>query len=41
MRRIVIAKILSLTLLGLYLTIGLTRPTDEAGVDTPVPRCAE
>jgi len=41
MRRIVIAKMFSLTLLGLYLAAGFTRPTGETGVDPPMRHCAE
>jgi hypothetical protein len=41
MRRIVIAKMFSLTLLGLYLAVGFTLPTGEGSIDSPVRRCAE
>jgi hypothetical protein len=41
MRRIVIAKMFSLTLLGLYLAVGFTLPTGEGSINSPVRRCAE
>ncbi|HET6926322.1 MAG TPA: hypothetical protein VFI48_05665 [Hyphomicrobiaceae bacterium] len=41
MRRIVIAKLFSLTLVGLYLALGLTQPTGERSLDSPVRRCAQ
>ena len=41
MRRIVIAKMFSLTLLGLYLAVGFTLPMGEGSIDRPARRCAE
>jgi hypothetical protein len=41
MRRIVIAKMFTLTLLAMYLAVGFTQPTGEASVDPRVRHCAE
>jgi hypothetical protein len=41
MRRIVIAKMFSLTLLGVYLAVGLMQPTGEGSIASVVRRCAE
>ena len=41
MRRIVVAKLVSLTLVGLYLALGLTQPTGEGAHDRRVRRCAQ
>jgi hypothetical protein len=41
MRRIVIAKMFSLTLLGLYLAVGFMQPTGEGSIARAVHHCAE
>jgi hypothetical protein len=41
MRRIVIAKMFSLTLLGVYLAVGFMQPTGERSIASAVRRCAE